>query len=229
MALLTRKAPEHARLHFYHSWMLRSAGKHDAAVRAARRAVELDPHSLTNVHALNWALFMAGQVDEALESEREIAAREPWVDVSHTYVAVFASMLGLHEEAIQAGRKALEVSRGNPTFSSPLPFAMARAGETEEATRVIETLLSHKPERMVSTHGAAVFAAIGDLDRTAEWLEIARRELCPWFDSVQHDPRFAACLGDSRIREVIQDVADAEMLGVYADNSESTQRTAASG
>ena len=208
LEMLIRRAPGDARLHFYHSWLLRSIGQLDAAIDAASKAAELDPYSLSNVHALNWVRFMAGGYEEAIESTRTIATRSPWVDVAHAYAALCASMLERHEEAIESGRQAQDVAQGNPTISSVLPYVLARAGQLEEARRVFERLLANTSERMISTHAAAVLAAIGDFDGVAEWLHLAKREACPWFNSVRYDPRFAGCIDDPRILAVLEEGAD---------------------
>ena len=48
----------------YRAWLLRSMGRLEEAVAAARCAFDIDPHSYLSNHVLAWTLFLAGNVTE---------------------------------------------------------------------------------------------------------------------------------------------------------------------
>ena len=195
-------SPLQADIHCHHSMLLRAAGKLDAAVDAAGRAVELDPYSSMFLHMLNWALFFAGRVEEAIESERQIVAEAPWLEIAQGSIAVFASYLGHHAEAIKAARKALALSKGNPSIGSALSYALARAGRCEEAASYLERFREHGPERVASIHGAAAYLALNNYDRAGEFLRNAATEGCPLFNLARFDPRIKPSLDAGLLPQV---------------------------
>lgn len=65
LALATTLAPSVSRLHRWRSWYLSAAGRHRESVDEARRAVSLDPASLSSGAWLGRALLLAGEPENA--------------------------------------------------------------------------------------------------------------------------------------------------------------------
>jgi len=191
---------DYARGHSYRAWVLRGAGRLDEAVEATRTAVKLDPHSILNKHALGWSLFCAGSWQEALEVERAVRQDQPHVDLGHAYVAIMAAWLGLYDEAIAAGRQTARITAKNPAFMTALSYALAKAGEADEARSIADSAASATLPWAPKPHVAMTYAALGDAERVVELLRDAREEHCPWFPGARFDPRLDALADDPRVQ-----------------------------
>lgn len=75
---------------------------------------------------------------DGLDLYRAAALRFPHIAVLHQGLACCAGHKGLHEEAIAASRRALELEPGNPRFVNDLGWSLLEAGRLSEAQ---ETLL----------------------------------------------------------------------------------------
>jgi DNA-binding winged helix-turn-helix (wHTH) protein/Flp pilus assembly protein TadD len=184
-----RLDPDYARAYAYRGWILRMAGRLDQSVAEMRAAVERDPHSILNTHALAWSLFCAGEWEEALEIERRVVRDTPQVEVGHVYVAVMGSWLGFHREAVAAGRRAVEICHRDPSVLTTLTYALARSGEHGAAHALAEQARAVELPRAVRPHLAMTYAALGDAERVVALLREARDEGCPWFGGARYDPR----------------------------------------
>jgi hypothetical protein len=78
-----------------------------------------------------------------------------------------------------------------------LGYALARAGQREEAETVLADLLAGRKYSHGSFGIAAVYAGLGDFDNAFAWLDKAVDEssvrvyiMGPMFDDLRRDPRF---------------------------------------
>jgi tetratricopeptide (TPR) repeat protein len=115
------------------------------------------------------------------------------------FFAGACSRLGRHEEAVAALRKAATLSNRAPYYLGWLGWALARAGETEEA----RSLLAELEERSKSEHVppldlAVIAGALREMDGGFELLDEAVEKRSCWicvprmayFEDFRSDPRF---------------------------------------
>lgn len=182
----------HKALVTQHIW----AGQPEEALAEARRAVELDPLS-PNAHAeVAHALFANRRYDEALAQIEPIAAiRPPLLMVSAVAGQCYAKK-GMWLEAIAALRPQAET--GEPVHLALLGHTLARAGQRDEATRILEDLHARRQRIGVGAFEVAVvYAGLGDFDQSFVWLHksVDDRSLKyilmePTFEDLRKDPRF---------------------------------------
>jgi tetratricopeptide (TPR) repeat protein len=143
-----------------------------------------------------YALYANGRYDEALAQLDRIQGVRPPL----RRVAVLAGQCyvekGMWDEAIAALRPQAET--GDPLTIAFLGHVLARAGEREEATQVLEDVLAR--QRRTGTGAfevAIVYAGLGELDEAFAWLDrsvddysLKVQIMAPTFDALHRDPRF---------------------------------------
>lgn len=172
------------------------AGRPSEALAEAGRALAVDPLAPI-VHAeVAYALFANRRYEEALAQLDRIRGVRPPL----RRVAVLAAQCyvekGMWDQAIAALRPQAET--GDPLTIALLGHVLARAGQQEEATRVLEDVLARQKRTGVGAFEVAiVYAGLGELDEAFAWLDrsvddysLKVQIMAPTFDTLHRDPRF---------------------------------------
>ncbi len=196
--------PGYAPAHWWYSGLLAALGRMDESVARVTRARELDPLSPAN-HAFAVRIFYyARDFETSIEVAERIqemgmgaALVPPWAALSH-------HALGRHDEALRILDRAV-VARGAPYERVARVEVLADLGRRGEAEAVLVEL--EEAYRNGSHHLPHLLAlgraALGDANRTLDWLERAAEDrdgALPWltvdpaFDGMRGDPRFRALL-----------------------------------
>jgi serine/threonine-protein kinase len=182
--------------------MLSALERYDEAIRAQRRAHELDP--LAHRMDIATTLLRAGRYGEALEAVARVVEMEPHLALAHATLGWAYLLNGRPEEGVASLQKALELSPDSTLYLGQLGQAYARVGRTAEARKVLRQLEELSKQRYVSPyHMAYVHTGLGDADRAMDWLERAYEERAGavfgikgsfLFTSLRGHPRFQALL-----------------------------------
>jgi len=125
---------------------------------------------------------MSGDHAGAITLYRESIALHPTAE-AHTFLGWAQSHLGLHEEAIEACRKAIEV---DPTFGNPyndIGSYLIQLGRPEEAIPWLEEAIRaprYEPRHYPYCNLGRAYWALGQLRRAAEEFERAL-EIAPGY------------------------------------------------
>jgi Flp pilus assembly protein TadD len=111
---------------------------------------------------------------------------------------------GQHEHAVQALKRAVALSDGNPLFMGELGRAHAAAGNPAKTREILASLKAGARHRHVAPESFAVLhAALGEKDEAFGWLErayqsrsnfIVSLKTVPSVDSLRDDARFVDLL-----------------------------------
>jgi tetratricopeptide (TPR) repeat protein len=175
-------------------WGYIAAGRPRDAVQELRAALELNRWSNWYSGLLAQYLYFAGEPEVALVEARDAVQRFPEVEISHMQLSLVASGLGRHDEAITAGRRAMQLAPGTPLVHTALACALARAGSRTEATELIGAIESHSVAGL-SPWLASAYLALEQRDRAIHVLERARAAGSPQFVYAFVDPRLTALQG----------------------------------
>lgn len=186
-------------------WGYMAAGRTLEAVAEVRTALDLNRWGNWYSGLLAQYLFIAGDREAALIEARAAVERFPEVEISHMLLSIVASGVGLHEEAVAAGQRAMELAPDTPLVHTSLACALARGGRSEEATALIHSIeacgiAAHSPWL------ATAYLALGRRDRAIDVLARAREVGSPQFVYAFVDPRLAELNGDpafERLRPVV--------------------------
>lgn len=176
-------------------WGYMAAGRTLDAVSEVRAAFDLNRWGNWYSGMLAQYLFFAGDRQAALIEARAAVERFPEVEISHMLLSIVASGVGLHEEAIAAGRRAMELAPDTPLVHTALACALARGGCAPEATGLIQSIEA----RGITAHCpwlATAYLALGRRDNAIDVLERAREVGSPQFVYAFVDPRLFDLNGD---------------------------------
>jgi len=187
--------------HWYSNNPLVELGQFDRAIAEGKRAVELDPLSLIISADLGEDYFFARRYDEAIAQLRKTIEMDPRFDYAHWHLGMALQLKGQLSEAIAEYRKAGELN-DIPFVLALLGQAYARAGQREEAQKILARLNEQANSRFVRAYSfALMYLALGDKERAIDEMERAYRErgrdvvlvnVDPMLDDLRGHPRFEA-------------------------------------
>ena len=189
-----------------HQWFasgpLEALARFDRAIAEGKRAVELDPLSLIVNVDLGYVYLNARRYDEAIAQYRKTIEIDSQFYMAHYYLGEALQLKGQLTEAIAAYRTAVELN-DDPIALALLGQAHARAGQMEEAQKILARLTEEAKSRYVSGYSfALVLTALGDKEGAVDALERAYRngegndlrimKVDPMLDDLRGHPRFEA-------------------------------------
>jgi tetratricopeptide (TPR) repeat protein len=175
-----------------HRW----SGEQGAALEETRRALELDPLS-PDAHALlAEALFASRRYDDALAQLDRIRGVQPPLRRAVLVSGRSYAERGMVSQAIATLRP--QADSGEPVAMAFLGHTLARAGQREEARRILADLLARRQRtRGGAFEIAVVYAGLRDFDRAFDWLDRSVDDFSlkvyvmdPTFEDLHRDPRF---------------------------------------
>jgi len=176
----------------------------DDAIAEGKKTQELDPSSSIVTTNLGRAYAFARRPDEAIEIFKRAHEMDPTLFVPLGWLGHAQTLKGQYTEAIATFRKAIEVSDGSPNAKSHLAYALAKAGQRDEALKLVDELKRQGArEHINSFHFAVPYIGLGNKDEAFFWLGkgvdeqsigFTELDVHPWFDDLRSDPRFKALL-----------------------------------
>jgi len=178
-------------------WALQPLGRGAEALRAAERAVELDPLATS---VLNNAANVYGAEQEhrrAVELLRNALALQSDDPTLLVNLASVLARLGEHAEAVERAERAVELAPESDPFRGLLAWVYARAGRSAEA----EQTLAQVPDDNLYGVRAVTRWTLGERDRAFALMErgvdageipVEDLRTSPDYDEMREDPRWAA-------------------------------------
>jgi serine/threonine-protein kinase len=196
--------PNYAIAHQWYGEYLAALGRHEPAIAAIKRAIELDPLSLI-IHATlgRHGYYFARRYDEAIAQLRATLGMDEGFWVARSFLGLVYARVGRLDEALAE----LEAARrldDNLEIVAELGYTHALAGRRDAARREFDFLRQLSQKRYVSPIlGALIAVGLGEHDEAFGWLEKAYEDRAqvlseikaePAFDPLRPDPRFADLL-----------------------------------
>jgi tetratricopeptide (TPR) repeat protein len=183
-------------------------GRHDESLEQRKRALDLDPLSLSISTGVGRAYFWARRYDEGLEHLQKTLERDPKYADTHWSFGLNYEGKKMYTEAISAYQRAISLSKttefpeGKPEMIANLGHAYAVSGRRADALKILDELKELINQRSyVSPYSVAlIYVGLGDKEQAFEWLDKAKNErdesyihlkVDPRLDDLRSDPRFA--------------------------------------
>jgi serine/threonine protein kinase/tetratricopeptide (TPR) repeat protein len=192
-----------AYIHLFHMNYLSSVGRHQEAMRAIDRAVELDPLSMIINTAVGWARFFAGDFQGAVSRLRRSAELYPEFMPARVWYSSALEQHGLLEEALAHAERGAAIAGRIPVALAALGRAHARLGRIDDAGAVVRELQELSKRRYVSPYDiAVVLEALGLPSEALDQLERAYAGRANFLALMKVDPRLKDLRGEPRFQEL---------------------------
>jgi len=170
-------SPAYPYSHIWFSELLYATGRYDESIQESRKAVAVEPFTPVLRYNLASSLMFAKRFAESENEFRKILDVDP-----NFYLAHFglASVLGLQHhfgEAVAEMEKTVNSAPESSYYRGFLGYALAKAGRTEEARKILGELTEEAKTKYVSWLGIAyVYAGLGEGDHSFAALELAYQQ-----------------------------------------------------
>jgi tetratricopeptide (TPR) repeat protein len=178
----------------FYSFLLEALGRHDEALAASRREVEIDPVSDYGSKDLATALLWSGQYPEAIMQAKKALELRPDFAPSHDVLAIAYFRANQFDEAYQEF-----VSAGDAVGAA---YVRAAQGDLAPARKLLRDL-EHVQFNDKALVMALVYTTLGEKDRAFEALESAYNDKIPALMYLAVHPLFAPLHGDARFNNLI--------------------------
>ncbi len=185
----------------YWAMFLLEQGDSNGALAAGLEALDRQPHSAGLKSRQAWAYACAGMLGMAVDRAREAVEAFPLHFAPLSILAILLSLQGRDAEAVEASGRASTLSghTGLPRFRAAHAYVLARAGRTDQARTVLESMPATEGGPFVPPSLVApVHVALGDPATALDALERAAGTRCPWLCAALVDPRLAPLRSDPR-------------------------------
>jgi len=197
--------PRYATAHHWFGYCLGPMGRYEESYTEVKRAVRLDPHSLMIRVSLGVVSWWARRYDQAIDEFEKVLDLDPNFIWAHCGLGFNFCEKSMHQRAIAAGRRAVELSGGAPTFVGLLGAACATAGHRDEARKILQQLQELSKQRYVMPYLVArIYASLGETDEALRWLEIAYEEHAAGIVQLKVDPRLDSVRSDPRFQDLLR-------------------------
>jgi tetratricopeptide (TPR) repeat protein len=195
--------PNYAIAHQFYGGFLVQTGRTDEGLAEVQKAIELEPYSA----AINWhyglMLTFARRYDEAIAQEQRTLQLQPNYRLADGALIGAYIQAGKLEEASAINQKYLQAGN-NPDGWLRAARIRILSGDAGDGTKILERVIDENRDGKINSYSvASVYAALGDKDKTIDWLnrgydqrvfQMFFLRVDPIFDSVRDDPRFQALM-----------------------------------
>jgi TolB-like protein/Tfp pilus assembly protein PilF len=168
------------------------------------QALELDPLSLTASTAMALPDFYERNYKKSIQQYLNTVEMDPNFLLPYYWMA--KAYLGdkKNSQAVEALKKAAEISKNSPKVIAELGYAYALSKNFKQSKSILETLKKLSKEKYVSPYlFARIYLGMDDKKQTMEWLKravdekalpVAFIKIDPSFDKLRQDPEFIELL-----------------------------------
>ena len=195
--------PRYATAHQWYAFVLASQGKFDEALLEAHTAQENDPTSVSVRRSLGYTYVYARKYEQARYHLDRAIAMNPTAEESFRIQGLVLTLDGQYAAAERVLREALALAPECGSYTkATLAYSLARAGDFSYAKEIAAELEERiKTEYVSPVELATVYVALGDAEKTLDWIERAVEDRRGWtaylrvhpiLDPVREEPRFKA-------------------------------------
>jgi serine/threonine-protein kinase len=199
--------PSYPYTHQWYAELLYSIGRYDQSIEEDRKGVALEP--LTPILQINLglSLMFAKRFAESEQQFRNTLDMDPSYPIAHYGYAQILILQKKFDQAVAEMEKGSLSIPESSYYRGYLGYALAKAGRTEEARKILGELIEEAKTKYVSWLGIAdIYAGLDEKDHAFAALELAYQQGDPRMNTVRaraevgldsfstSDPRFADML-----------------------------------
>jgi TolB-like protein len=179
----------------------RGLGRSEQAIDIARKAVELDPISLSSLRNLAVTYWLAGKFSESEKMFYQIMELYPELETIRAFLAVQLQLQEKPEEAMRF----IDPDSENVWQRFASAMVLYSLGRDEDSMRVLGGLIEEYNEAL-AFQIAEIHAVRGSPDEAFEWLELAYQQKDAGFIQILLDPFLVSLHDDPRWELLLENV-----------------------
>lgn len=177
----------------------------DRALEHSRRAVELDPLSPIALANRGMVLRFSGRNEEAIRHLEEALRLHPGLPPMMLHLGMAYTNAGQAGQGMKTLHGAMGNMRGNSQIPALYAYAAAKAGQHDEALRVVRQLeTTHPHDSLAALNLALAWTALGDQDRAFTWLERAYEKRSYLLRVITVEQGYAPLRSDPRYADLVK-------------------------
>jgi eukaryotic-like serine/threonine-protein kinase len=198
--------PNYATAHqWYAEDVLTPMARHGEAKAEMQQALRLDPLSMAVNYSFGYTLYLARENDQALAQLQKTLAMYGSLPVAHAYLGRVYVQKKMFAEAIREFQSAVQLSGSQPVYRAWLAYGYAMLGRRRDALEIADQLTRRSNNKYVSPYDvAAIWAGLGRIDQSIEWLQKANEEHAAYFHHINVEPAFDPLRSDPRFQALVR-------------------------
>jgi TolB-like protein/Tfp pilus assembly protein PilF len=200
-------SPSNPIAHLWFGEYLAALGRHEEAIAALKRAIELSPLSLI-IHATlgRHGYYFARLYDQAIAQLQKTLEMDDTFWVARLWLGWTYANIGRWPEALAELQTARRLD-ANLEIVAALGFAHGRAGHRPEARQALDELEQLSRTRYVSPMlGALITTGMGEFDRALDWLDQAYADRAQMMSELKAEPAFDPLRASPRFKDLLRRV-----------------------
>ena len=193
--------------HHFYCQALDTLGRPQDSIAEMRRALDLDPLSISMNMEMGWSFYVARDYDQAIAQCRKTIELDPSFISSYNCTAQAYEQKGMYGEAIADMKKAAVLSGDDPGVITELAFAEALAGQKAEAQKILKALKERSAHEYIDPALIAlIYIALGEKNQAFIWLDKAYAARSSWMTWLKVEPKFDSLRSDARFTDLMRRV-----------------------
>jgi DNA-binding winged helix-turn-helix (wHTH) protein/Flp pilus assembly protein TadD len=198
--------PNYATAYHWMALLLRAKGMFEDSLFLLKRALTLEPFSLSINTAYALTFYYSRDYRKAIEESQKVLELNPTYHVAHCTIGLAYQAMGELDLATESLETSTRLSVNDSELLSLLGQSYGISGRAEDAKRVLEELTELSKIQYVSPmHMASVHAGLGNNEVAISLIEKAVQErdievfqlgITPRFDALRKNPIFSKIIRD---------------------------------
>ncbi len=193
---------DHAYAHYAYLLMLQ--GRTDEAIEASEQARDLSPVDPLWAGFTAWLYMLEGEWDKAEEISEECLVFATTLDLCRYALGQIYSAQGRIDEAVAIHE---QIPQGDPFRNWALGISYGLAGRDDQAQSIIDAMTVNATPRD-QFHIALAYAAMGEHEQAATWMNAAYEGRADWLPWVVHPYSYGGAVEQFRGNAAFQAIVD---------------------
>jgi tetratricopeptide (TPR) repeat protein len=196
--------PSYATAHRWLANSLTQQGRHEEALAAIQRGLELDPVSLITNSVLAYTSYMARLYDKAIEEEWRTLELDDQFAPAHWVLGMALEQKGQLRDAISAFQKATALDV-HPIYVAALGHAYGVIGQREQSLAILHRLAKVSKEKNLAWNEVAiVYLGMGEKEKALAILDTACKRYDSQLNWLKAEPRLDPLRSDARFADLLR-------------------------
>lgn len=156
---------------FGYAAYLGTLGRFDEALLKIQQGYLTDPLAIDSRSDALWVYYFSGRMQETVQQAEKASELAPQAGLPYAILAMAKAQLGQRDEVVRAADNAVRFAH-SPSVITATASALARVGQREQATQLLNRALAMAKERYVCRFlVAATYAELGEKQQALQSLE----------------------------------------------------------